>query len=400
MKRLLTLLVAAVLLMALLPVSVFALEKNDPRFDRFLTEIGWEKQPYINYLESKDWPLEEIDSIDELGTPITEGSIQTLLKEYVLTREELNKLLEEYGTLEKGQDVIDSEYFVFTYEIEEFVDYYSNLTAITPENLQELVEYYEFGTVEELEKFLNGYGDSIEEYDSIEELEEAIAFYTMIGEDDDLALDGLFSAFGLTEQELQNLSEHLNTLDYENPAFQSKLDELANRMMAISEFETANELTAGQIAEILSIFNELQSLFKVTTQFYLITDNEKQAISLQTLLTLDTTNGFDLLIEIYNLQGTFLADILLTADMFGSEIIVDAGEDLKEVEDVVSKAPVAKAPAKPKIHKDVKKPVVSSTVKGGKLPKTAGGYTANILLGLGFVLIGFVLFRRFKVAGM
>ncbi|TWT27865.1 hypothetical protein [Planomicrobium sp. CPCC 101110] len=76
---------------------------------------------------------------------------------------------------------------------------------------------------------------------------------------------------------------------------------------------------------------------------------------------------------------------------------------MKEVEDivsdVVSKAP-AKKPAKPKIHNDVKKLGVASTVKGGKLPKTAGNYLANIMAGLTLVLIGIALHRRFKVAGI
>ncbi|TWT03734.1 processed acidic surface protein [Planomicrobium sp. CPCC 101079] len=399
MKHFLTMLMAAVLIMGVMPISVFAIEEDDKRFNRFLSEIGWEKQAYLEYLESKDWPLEEVEYMDELGTPITEETVQTLLKDFDIAREELNKLLEEYGYIEKGQDVLDSDYLLFIEEIEAFIDKDPSFTEIIPENLQELVDYYEFGSVEELEAFLNGFGDSYKNYQSIEELEGAISLYLWLSEDGDIMLDGLFSAFGLTEEELDNLGGHLGTLDYENSAFKSKLTELAQRMMAIGEFETADELTAEQIAEILSIFNELQSLFKVTTQYYLITEGEKQAISLDTLLTLDTTNGFDLLIEIYNQQGTFLADILLTADLFDSDVIVDTGEDLKEIEEVVSEAP-AKTPAKPKIHEDAKKPVVSSTVKGGKLPKTAGGYAANTLAGLALVLIGIVLFRRFKVAGM
>lgn len=398
MKRLLTMLVAAILIMGVLPTSVFAMEEDDPDLEAHLIEIGWEKQAFLDYLESKDWPLEYIDAT-ELGAPITEESVQDFLEESDLTREDLNKQLEEYGAVEKGQDVLDSEYLVFTYEIEEIINQSSYGTEITPENLQELADYYEFGSVEELEAFLNGYGDSYNNYDSIEELEEMVVLYLMLEEDSEFILDGLFSAFGLTAEELDTLGAHLGTLDYEDPAFESKLMELADRMMAIGEFDTADELTAGQIAEILSIFTELQSLFQVDTQYYLIADNEKQAITLDTLLTLDTTNGFDLLIEVYNQQGKFLADILLTAELFDSEIIVDTGEDLKEVEEVVSEAP-AKTPAKPKIHENTKKPVVSSTVKGGKLPKTGGDYMANTLAGLALILIGIVLFRRFKVAGM
>ncbi|WKA53877.1 processed acidic surface protein [Planococcus shixiaomingii] len=414
MKRLLIVLVAAVLLVGVLPVTAFAIEKDDPKFERYLTKIGWKKQDYLDFLRNKGWSLDEFDYLDELGTPLTEKELQSILTEYNITREQLNEWLVEFGQIEKGQDVLDSEYLIFKEWLVEYVDYYMELTPITPENLQELADYYEFGSVEELETFLNGFGESIDDYNYIEDLEESVSYY-LYYEETDFDLDGFFAEFGLTEQELERLAAHLESLDYEDPAFEEKLWALSDRMMAIEEFETADEMTAGQIAEILSIFAELLDLFEMDTQYYLVTENEKQSISLETLLTLDTTNGFDLLIEVYNRQGTFLADILLTAEMFGSDIIVDTGEDVKEIEKIISEAPAkkpvkaplnpgvqdgSKAPVKPEVKGGSKAPVVTSTVKGAKLPKTAGDYVLNTMVGLAFVLIGIVLFRRFKVAGM
>lgn len=71
MKRLLCLFTAILLALSLLPVTSFAMESNDKDFEAFLEEIGWEKQDYIDYLESKDWYLEDFESADELGTPLT-----------------------------------------------------------------------------------------------------------------------------------------------------------------------------------------------------------------------------------------------------------------------------------------------------------------------------------------
>lgn len=403
MKRILAMALAVVLLVGVLPVSTFAIEKDDPKFERFLKGIGWEKEAYLDYLESKDVDLKYFEYMDELGTPITEESVQAILTEFDYTRENLNKQLVEYGVIEQGQDVLDGEYLLFSEELYDFVEYYASMNLITPENLQEIVDKYKFSSLEEMEKFLKEFGDSYKDYEYIEELEEAIIFYKEVkegvyDEDTEFVLDGLFTAFGLTDKELDKLGAHLGSLNYDDPAFEAKLTELAERMMATGEFDTADDLTAEQTAEILSIFSELQNLFQVSTQYYLVTDGKKEAISIETLLTLDTTNGFDLLIEVYNLQGAFLADILLTAEMFGSEIIVETGEDVKEVEEIISEAP-AKKPTKPGIHDGSESPVTSSTVKGGKLPKTAGDYALNTLIGLGIALIGFVLYRRFKVAG-
>ena len=73
---------------------------------------------------------------------------------------------------------------------------------------------------------------------------------------------------------------------------------------------------------------------------------------------METTNGADLLIEFYNRQGEFLADMIFTAVDFGSDLI-------KEKVDKVTK---------PLVHAEKKKPVkkVTKTEHGGKLPNTAG----------------------------
>ncbi|TWT27866.1 hypothetical protein [Planomicrobium sp. CPCC 101110] len=90
-------------------------------------------------------------------------------------------------------------------DLEDFVEYRSGLTSISVENLQALAKYYDFGSVEEMEEFLNGFDDSIEYYQSIKALEGAISIYLSFGEDAEFILDGLFFAFGLTEEELDKI---------------------------------------------------------------------------------------------------------------------------------------------------------------------------------------------------
>lgn len=339
MKRLLSGVLAAALAIAVLPVSAFAIEENDPSLDQFLTEINWEKTDFINYLESKELSLEDFDSVDELGTPLNEAGIQEVLNDFGLTRAELNELLADYGYIEAGEDVMDSVWFLFNEEL-----------------------YYE---VDELLTFEDG--DYIEEDDFMEE------FFS------------IFSDIGLTEEELERLFDHLSGLDFENPAFEAQLESLLNRMLAFEEFSSASELSAAQIAEILSVFNSLLELFELDTQYFLVKDGVKQPVSLAVLIGMESVDGADLLIEFYNYQGTFLADILLTADMFGSDIIKEVGKDIKEVEKVVVAAPVVKAAPEVK------------TVKGGKLPKTASSYATNAMAGLVLAMAGFMLFRRFKI---
>ena len=395
MKRLAVFLLVLGFTFSTMPFTALAIEPDDAQFNQFLTEINWEKQAYLDYLASKDWSLEEFETADDLGTPLTEEGLQALASKLDLTRADLNEILIEYGELEDGEDVLDGTYLIFIedveYSIEFYLDFYTG-TLIDATNLQELMERFGFTSEKELEEFLKEYSDSLSNYDYIEDLESSLLFYTEVDEYE-YDIDGLFTELGLTEEEIERLIAHLETLDYEDPAFEQKLTQLSNRMMAIGDFETADELTAEQIAEIMDIYSDMIDLLELKTTYYFVKDGQKTAVSLATLMTLESTNGADLLIEVYNLKDGFLADILLTAEMFGSDLIVDTGEGLGTVETIITAPPVVQKPV-------TTVPPSTQTIKGGKLPATASDFAVNSLLGLVLVVAGIGLFRRFRAQGI
>ena len=388
MKGMLTIITSLLLAIVIGAVPAFAISEDDRGFNRLLAEIGWEKADYIDYLHSKGWALDDFYSSAELGTPLTEDGIAKVLDTYELTRAELNSLLEEFGYVDAGVDVSDGEFIIFTEELEDTVDFYLNYqedwTPITEANLAILLEEFGFTSKDELEDFLNQFDDSLENYEYIEDLESSILFY----QEDwlfDMDLEGMFAEFGLTEQELERLAGHFETLDYTNPEFEDRLMALSERMMAIEEFSTVTELSAEQIAELLSIYDEFMGIFEMEAKYYFVKGDEKKEMNVQSLISLESTDGYDLLIELYNLQGDFLANILLTADMFGSDLIIDTGKELEE-----STPTVIPPPTKSLDNTD-------QTVKGGKLPKTASDFAQNAAVGLGFIAFGALLFRRIRV---
>jgi processed acidic surface protein len=103
-------------------------------------------------------------------------------------------------------------------------------------------------------------------------------------------------------------------------------------------------------------------------------------------MTMDSTNGNDLFMEIYNTNGGLLADLLLTADMFESELIQETGKDIQDAEKIITQTPAAKPPVR--------------TIKGGELPKTATNHVGNTATGLAITAAGILLFRRFRVKGI
>lgn len=340
MKRLLPAVLAAVLAIWALPLSAFAaVDPKDPEFQKYLERIGMSEEDFVTYFEDvHDFTLEDFDSVKEiknyLGEPINKENLNALLADYGMTKKELEQLLAENG-MSLGD-------FVF-----------------------------------------------------IDDLEAEILYLAFDSIDEDAIIEAL-AGFGLTNDEMQKLEAHLEKVleNSDQEAFLAKLLNLGDRLMSFPEFDSASELTPGQIAELLSIWDELLNLLQLKVDYYLVKDGIETPISLSALIQMDTINGADLLIKIYSKDGQFLADLLITKEMFGSDLLNNAGQKINKVETAT------KASAKKPVAKTVKgkKPVVK-TVNGGKLPNTAGGYLPQTAAGLAFIILGAFLFRKFKAKG-
>ncbi|MDL4840543.1 processed acidic surface protein [Aquibacillus rhizosphaerae] len=379
MKRLVVVFMLVTLMVGINPLQIFA-APNEQELTTYLDEINWTKEELIDYLEFYELTLDDFSTLEELtdflGTAITEENLNDLLEQYELTLEELTDLLVKNGELEQGQAIGDVFKFIEDLDAVIFIE-----TPITDENLQALLDEYEL-TLEELESLLLENDDSLENYEYIEDLDMAIYLY----QDVDLSeleaeLQSLFSEFGLTDEELESLFDHFMNIDFLDVAFEEKLLELDERLSAFGDFESAEELTAEQIAELLDIFQDLLELMELDAKYYLVSGDEKNPISLSTLMQMTDPDGFDLLIELYNLEGGFLADVIITAEMFGSEILDGVTEDIKTVETIVKEQPQ---------QQTVK------TVNGAKMPNTASSYLDNALIGLFITLFGIFGLRKWK----
>ena len=70
-------------------------------------------------------------------------------------------------------------------------------------------------------------------------------------------MDGLFTDIGLTDEELDRFMNHLLPI-IEDPSFEARLMAISDRMNQLDNFETIDELSAEQVAELLSIYNDVQ----------------------------------------------------------------------------------------------------------------------------------------------
>ncbi|MGG4264088.1 processed acidic surface protein [Peribacillus simplex] len=327
----------------------FAATKIDQHeLKAYLSEVTMTQKELEEYLAYYDLTLNEFESVEELrdtlGPAVTPKTLKDLLKEYKMTEAELTELLIDYGELEKGDSIIDT--FHFIYDIEDIID---------------------------LEM---GYDDEYDE-DEITNL-----------------MGGLFSEIDLTDEELDRFMNHLLPIA-EDPSFEDRLMAISDRMNQLAYFETIDELSAKQVAELLSIYNDLQNLLQIQCKFALIQDGVTKNLSLESLFQLKELKNASLLVSIYDLKGNLLLDFILTGEMIGSDLVKETGNDIKQSTKVISKVgEVKKEKKKPAKHA---KPV-HKTEKGGVLPKTAGNYLFGALIGLVMMGIAFGLIRKARLA--
>jgi processed acidic surface protein len=398
LNRLRILFLSFLLLFGIFPSVSFA-APPDKELTAFLKETNWTLEGLNDHLEYFwDMNIDEFESIEELkdflSEPITEENLQQLLTEYEFANEEeLVALLVENGEMEAGENIRD----VFRYydALDYTVSFYKNTgTEITEENLQQLIDEYGLETKENLIALLEKYDDSLENYQYIEDLDLMVSIYLGVGEfpgEDEISQ--MLADLGITDEEIEALFTHFMSLNFEDQAFLDKMLELENRIMAFGDFESADDLTDEQIAELISIMREMMDLFQLDAEFFLVKGNDRIPLSTEELMVLEDTNGNDLLIELYSTKNDFLADILITADMFSSELLEDTVSDMNQAEEIIKKQEPLKVKAQKtnKTHKTIK------TVKGGKLPNTAGNYTEGILAGLALIAAGAIVFRKRNV---
>ncbi|RAI18891.1 processed acidic surface protein, partial [Rhodobium orientis] len=82
-----------------------------------------------------------------------------------------------------------------------------------------------------------------------------------------------------------------------NPNLENDLMALGERLEAVADFESVSELSAQDIAEMLSILNDLQKTLEVKTKYYLVKDGKKKEVSLTTLVSAEDLKGASLLVE-------------------------------------------------------------------------------------------------------
>lgn len=282
--------------------------------NELLSEMGWTQEDLQNHLDYYEMSLAEFDTIEDLkfvlGTPITDENLNELLAQYDMSRGQLDELLAEFG------ETVDD--YKFIEDLDVSIDFYQN----HDENMKEAEE--------------------------------------------------MLASIGLTEDEVDRFFNHLMALD--ETVLEQRMEEVASRLEPYLLSDPETELTDAQMEELTSMWEEMMSLLQLDAKFYLVNkEGVKTAVSYGQIMSAEDMYGNSLLIEIYDTQGNLLLDMQLSEDMLTSDFIFDSASQLTNVGDLAGEL---------------------TNLKHEQLPKTASPYGLNMAIGLIVLLLGLSIYVK------
>ena len=246
----------------------------EKELNQYLAQIGWSKQDLLDYLNYYEMPLDAFDSVadlkEALGTPINAENLQDLLTKYQLSKSELNSLLSQFG-------------------------------------------------------------DSLNDYKFIEDLDDSLAFYTnnngLMGQ-----LMNELAKIGVTKQETKSFFDYLTKVEENN---KNQLDQMKALDVRIEQFlETADptNLTDRQINELADILQNIFQAYEIEVKLKL----NNKVITVKDLLTMKKPGNF--YAAIFSKSGELLLDFSIPAELFqkaaaGWEELIHIGELANEFVD-------------------------------------------------------------------
>lgn len=294
-----------------------ALPQN--QVDQILSELGWTTNDLTEYLDYYELSIDDFETIEDLksmlGTPITDENLADLLLQYEITRSELDTLLAEFG-------------------------------------------------------------ESVEDYFFIEDLDIALSFY--LGHDEEMAeLEAFMALIGLTDAEVDSLFTHFMELD--ETLLEQQMEDIISRLDPFFMLEDTTKLTEAQEDELVAVLKDMMTILQLDPRFFLVDKNGVEtAATFKELMGMEELYGNELLIQLYSTEGELLLDMQLSEEMLSSEFLIESGIEFAQVGDLAGEL---------------------TTLFHNRLPDTASSLWINMILGLlivGFGLIGYLYSKRLQ----
>ncbi|MGM7720038.1 processed acidic surface protein [Metabacillus sp. Hm71] len=301
--------ILSVILFFVVNQSAFAAPPQN-EIDQVLAELGWTSEDLTKYLDYYELKIDDFETIDDLksmlGTPINNENLAELLAQYEISRADLDQVLAEFG-------------------------------------------------------------ETLEDYYFIEDLDIALSFY--LGHDEEMAeLEEFMALIGLTDAEMDTLFTHFMGLDEQQ--LEQEMETIITRLDPFLMIEDTTELTEAQQNELISVLQDMMNILQLNPRFYLVDKNGVEtAVTFKELIGMEDLYGNALMVQLYNTNGDLLLDMQLSEEMLTSDFLVNSGVEFAEVGDLAGEL---------------------TRLMHNRLPDTASTLWTNMLYGLLAIVLGFI----------
>lgn len=276
-----------------------------------------------------------------------EKEVDQYLKEIGWTRQDLNTYLKFYEvTLDDFKDIqhLQSELG----------------TPINKENLHEMLDSYNL-TEEELEILLSRFGEKVQDYTFLEDLEIAVEFYMTHEEEVARAEDFLVSV-GFKAEEARLIFQHI--LGLPNAHLQVELQTLEQKL----------EEEPNSVEKIFALWSDFMNAFQVTANLHMQNKDSKELITQEQMLQPGWLEGKIVHLELFNDQGNLLATAQMDEQILSPSYVQETGEEL--------------------INLGRLGVMLSNELYHNRMPNTASTYGLGMAFGLAILMVATVLFRK------
>lgn len=403
-----------------------AIKQKD--LEAYAAELGTDVEGLNRYLEDFDWESIEdfnADSVEELkdylGEPVTKENFNAFLEENNYTREQFDQRLIDKGYAKKGYTadnilLVTDLYYVMGepanaetlqmladdlgmtekeladlfsengFDLYSF-EYMDDLYELIYNDINDVSLYFLLQEVDmskkELEQLLADNGVTLDDFSSYDEL--ASFIYSESGYDFEMLWESLNSepptleSIGISKEEFRKFYDHINSVfNNISDTTLEKLLELSERLYALGEFETINELDDNQRKEIVSVWYDFMDLFQLKAKFYLFDGSTKKEVTIEELSKITEIDDQILFVELYDVNGNLLMNFSITGKDVDNSIF-NITNGIEKPREEIEPAPKHEAPVKEKVAVAPAK-TATETVKeeGKRLPDTASP-VGNIL---------------------
>ncbi|ANB59189.1 processed acidic surface protein [Anoxybacteroides amylolyticum] len=232
---------------------------------------------------------------------------------------------------------------------------------VTEAGVEQLLQRYQL-TEEQLEALLGQFGETMQDYTWMNDLDAAVRFYLRSYENMQRVHDAL-SSLEFTEDEAKRLFDHVRTLPANGKrALQAQAARLA---------EGKNDLEA-----IADVWKQLLRTLRLKGDMYVVSTGQMKPVSAHELLE-QTTRDEDVWIALSDEEGMRIMDLQLPKRTNVVDAIIETEKELLTAGQLAY---------------DMKR-----TLYGQKMANTASPYVAHMLWGVAFLFVGLLLFRKKKV---